>query len=88
MSIERTYYCEGPDCGGEGGLSGGYTSVHVVTSTPPPYLPDGIIEVREPDPSGGIVRHFCGWDCVMKFAANQPIPERIELYDPDDEEDR
>lgn len=80
MSIERTYYCEGPDCGGEGGLRGGHTSANVTSATPPPYLPGFFIQTRQTFP--GIPRethHFCGWGCLMKFAAAQPIPERIEV---------
>ena len=80
MAIERTYYCEGPDCGGEGGLSGGHTSCHVRTATPPPYLPPSFIEVREGNHDGTDEHHFCSWDCLMKFAAAQPIPEVIEWH--------
>lgn len=74
MAIERTYYCEGPDCGDkpEG------NPAHVTTATPPPHLPAGFIEARLRDPSGEAVHHFCSWPCVMKFAADQPVPERIE----------
>lgn len=30
-------------------------------------------------------RHFCSWDCVMKYAARFPPSERIELIPPDEE---
>jgi hypothetical protein len=29
--------------------------------------------------TGDGVRHFCSWDCCMKFAAQFPPPERIEV---------
>lgn len=68
MAVERAYYCDGPDCGdGQPG--------HARTALPWPHLPSGIIEVRDEDGA----RHFCGWDCLMKYAAAQPIPERIEM---------
>lgn len=70
MAIERTYYCDAADCG-EG------QPVHARTATPPPYLPVGIIEVRESSPGDEATLHFCGWDCLMKYAAAQPIPEVI-----------
>lgn len=78
MAIERTYYCEGPDCGGDGGLKGGATSVHARTSTPPPHLPSSFIEVRERESGVDYLHHFCGWDCLTKFAAAKPLPEIIE----------
>ena len=81
MSVQRTIYCDGPDCGGEGGLRGGHTSCHVSTASPPPYLPISFIEVRERHDMGDEIQHFCGWDCLMKYAAKQPIPERIEWDD-------
>ncbi len=72
MSVQRTIYCEGPDCN-DGSPS------HVSTASPPPYVPMGFIETRENDGTGGLAEHhFCGWSCAMKLAAAQPIPERIE----------
>lgn len=73
MSIDRTYYCEGPDCGDEG------APANATTATPPPYLPVGIIETRDASPAGQETHHFCSWPCLMKYAAAQPIPERIEV---------
>lgn len=64
MSIERTYFCEAPDC-----------EHHVRTASPPPYLPHGTIETREVDDQGDVAHHFCSWDCLMKYAAEQPVPE-------------
>lgn len=67
VSIDRTYYCDGPGC-----------ECHVQTATPPPYLPTPFLVVREPNPSGDSIRHFCSWDCLMKLAATFPVAERIE----------
>lgn len=67
MSVDRIYYCEGPDC-----------EAHAQTATPPPYLPISFIETRRRDPEGEEVHHFCGWDCLLKYAAAQPLPERID----------
>ena len=80
MSIERTYYCDGPDCGGEGGLHGGAMPRHAPTAVPPPHLPASFLEVRGDriglDPIESTA-HFCSWDCLMKFAAKQPMDETI-----------
>jgi len=76
MSIERTYYSDNPDCGDEE-----HGSVHATTATSPPHLPMGFIEVREVMPNEQVRHHFCGWGCLMMFAAKQPIPEVIEMDD-------
>jgi hypothetical protein len=76
MSIERIYYCEGPDCGDE---QEGGVSRHARTATPPPHLPVSFIETRERLNGEDYAHHFCSWDCLMKFAARQPIPEVIEM---------
>lgn len=68
MGIDRTFYCEGPDCG-DG------KPANVTTATPAPYLPEGVIETRQRSDSGDVVHYFCGWDCLMKFASTQPVPE-------------
>jgi hypothetical protein len=67
VTIERTYHCDGPDC-----------EVHARTPVAPPYLPAGFIGVSEGGPSPIPARHFCSWDCLMKYAARFPAPERIE----------
>jgi hypothetical protein len=77
VSIERTYYCDGPDCG-DG------RPCHVRTATPPPHLPPSFLEVRGDreglDQSEGTA-HFCSWDCLMRYAAARPQDERIEWDD-------
>jgi hypothetical protein len=67
--IGYAYTCDGPDC-----------EVHTSpVATPPPYLPYGFIETRLTLPGNDPeTRQFCSWECVMKYAANQPIPERID----------
>lgn len=75
MSIERTYHCDGPDC-----------ERHGSSVTPPPYIPWGFLEVRQSSGQGDQSRHFCGWDCVMKFAATFPAEEVIPLHPPTDPE--
>lgn len=83
MSIDRIYYCDGPDCGGEGGLKGGKSPVHCQTGTPPPHLPSGFMELRGGDRAEDA--HFCSWDCLMKFAAKHPADEVIPLLGEDED---
>lgn len=78
MSIERVYYCDGPDCGDQhtGGLP-----THAKTKHPPPHLPFGMLEVRELDEVGETVHHFCTWNCALKFAAKIEPPTIIPFED-------
>lgn len=63
MSVERTFYCDGPDC-----------ERHVkTTGTRPPMF---LTVTEHPDHES----HFCGWDCVLKYAATKP-PEEIVLVE-------
>lgn len=78
MSIERTYFCEAPECHG-GSFDGEKPPVHVSTASEPPYLPGSFIETRQQDNAGEEIHHFCSWDCCMKFAAIQPVEEVIEI---------
>lgn len=80
MAVERTYYCEGPTCDvprdapvkDEERLPAKGT-----TATPPPHLPISFIETRERLNGEDELHHFCSWDCVMQFAAKQPVAEMI-----------
>lgn len=84
MSIERTYWCEGPSCDiprDEPVADDDRKPAHATTATPPPHLPMGFIEVRQIDPAGEAVHHFCGWDCLMQFAAQVPLPTVISWDD-------
>jgi hypothetical protein len=83
MSIDRTYYCDGPDCGGDGGLKGGASSVHAQTATPPPHLPGGFLELRGDRTE---TAHFCSWDCLMKYAASHPADEVIPITEEDEQD--
>lgn len=70
MSIGYAYHCDGPDC-----------ETHIAPiATPPPYLPSPFMEVRYVEPDGQHAHHFCGWDCLMKYAAKQPLPEVFPLF--------
>jgi hypothetical protein len=76
MSVGRTIYCDGPGC----------APCHVYTDTPAPHLPGGFVAVREQgNAGGGIVHHFCGWGCLMKYAAKFPPEGRIDMGRPDNE---
>lgn len=68
MSIGRAFYCDGPDCEAHTGP----------IATPEPYLPYGFIETRQCHALGEDRNQFCSWGCLMKYAADQPIPEIIE----------
>ena len=65
MSIERIYYCDGPDC-----------ERHVRTASQRPEA--GFVFVTD---GGSATLHFCTWDCVLKFAATKPPTEVVALTD-------
>ena len=69
MSSERTFYCDGPDC-----------ERHVTTAERRPR--GGFIFVTE---TGTSALHFCGWDCILRYAGERPPEEVIEAGDPRDE---
>lgn len=76
MATERTYYCDGPP---DPGSDEDRCLTHATTASPPPHLPRGIIEVREVCDQPEEPLHFCGWTCLMKYAANQPEPTVIPV---------
>lgn len=76
MSVQRTIYCDNPTCADDK-PGDSTTPCNVSTATPAPYLPMGVIETRSRDNEGDDLHHFCSWDCVMKYAAKQPVPEII-----------
>ena len=63
MSIERVYYCDWREC-----------ECHVRTASNHP--PEPILTVAG-DADGS--HHFCGWDCLLKFAAEKPPEVSIPL---------
>ena len=65
VTIERTFYCDGPDC-----------ERHARTLARRPL--SGFILVTE---DGAATLHFCGWDCVLKYAAAKPPEEVVPLSD-------
>jgi hypothetical protein len=65
MSIERTFYCDGPEC-----------ERHVQTALSRPQA--GFIFVTTGDSA---TLHFCNWDCVLKYAGTKPPVEEIALSD-------
>ncbi len=66
MSIERIFYCDGPEC-----------ERHVQTAQSRPQA--GFVFVTE---GGSIATmHFCNWDCVLKYAATKPPVEVVSLAD-------
>lgn len=76
MSVERIYICDSPEQNPErpdyeaGQPCGG----NVRTATPPPYLPPGFLRVEWGSPNGNGEFYFCGWDCLVRYAATQEMP--------------
>jgi hypothetical protein len=62
MSLERIFYCDGPDC-----------DRHVQTRS---VLPPQFLTVNEDADHSS---HFCGWDCLLRFAADKPPEEIIPM---------
>ena len=73
MSEKATFYCDASDCEGHGGAWDGHRK------PPPGFLT--IIESGEDDRARP--RHFCSWDCVLKFAATIEPGELIPFHDED-----
>ena len=63
MATERVYHCDGPGC-----------ETHAKTAAKG-RAAMGFLTVSGDGPPN----HFCGWDCVMKFAAQFDPPEIIHL---------
>lgn len=62
MSIERVYICDWREC-----------ENHARTASD--SLPTAMIAVSEGDADRPL--HFCGWDCLLRFAAEKPPAEAI-----------
>jgi hypothetical protein len=67
MSIEQVYICDWREC-----------ENHARTASE--SLPTAMIAVAEGDADRP--HHFCGWDCLLKFAAEKPPEEEILLDEP------
>lgn len=66
MAVERTYYCDGPEC-----------DVSVRTAAHAPTAPLLVIIEYEAG-NATALRHFHSWDCVLRYAATQEPTESIE----------
>jgi hypothetical protein len=66
VTIERVFYCDGPDC-----------ERHVQTAGPRPMA--SFIFVTERGGGSTATLHFCNWDCVLKYAATKPPVEVIPI---------
>ena len=71
MALERTYHCDGPDC-----------ERHASTAAPPPHMPFHFLVILAEHANGRDELHFCGWDCVLRYAGAKE-PETI-IYPGDD----
>jgi hypothetical protein len=67
MAIERTFYCDGPEC-----------ERHVRTAADRPLAE--FIFITEGGFDNEL--HFCTWDCVLRYAAAKP-PEEVLVFDAD-----
>jgi hypothetical protein len=65
LSIERTFYCDAPDCEGHARTARLGAPFGMLTVT-------GIHDRTT---------HFCSWDCVLKYAAAQEPVETIPFHD-------
>jgi hypothetical protein len=69
MKLEGVIHCEGPDCDHR---------QHVgCPSMAMGRLPAGWLQVFEYGDQEPVTLAFCGWDCLMKRAAEVPPPEVI-----------
>jgi hypothetical protein len=82
MSIERTYYCDGPEnpqIPGDDPQPDGCPHNVTALVVDEAYLPGGVIEVRQHTQGATYVtNHFCSWDCLFRFAAAKHPVECIE----------
>lgn len=79
--IERTYYCDGPentDIPGDSPQPDGCPHNVKAMMLDLAYLPGGVIETRQ-YVQGSVyeTHHFCSWDCLLRFAAQQRPTEYI-----------
>lgn len=79
MASERTYYCDWENC--HGAKDDGGPTLNMTTASEPPHLPIGLLEVRTRLEGRDYFNHFCGWDCLMHFAAANPLGREWTLGD-------
>lgn len=85
MSIERIYYCDGPENadipGGEPQPDGCPAHVKAVI-VDDAYIAGGFIEVRRHVQGATYeTHHFCSWDCLLRYAAGQHPVEYIDAQE-------
>jgi hypothetical protein len=74
MAISRIYYCDAPVSADRPNPHGeNRCPTHARTAGS--GLPMGFLKVTG---FGGPL-HFCSWDCVLRYAAEQPPVERIDF---------
>jgi hypothetical protein len=85
VSVERTYYCDGPEnpnIPGDEAQPGGCPAHVKAAMIDSEYLPGGFIQVRSYVQGATYeVLHFCGWNCLLRYAAKFPPPEVITMDD-------
>lgn len=76
MAIERTYFCDGP-ANPDFPHPDGEDRCPTFARTAGEGLPTSFLKVA------GAERplHFCGWDCVLRYAATRPATEVVTLDD-------
>lgn len=82
MSIERTYFCDGPenaDIPGDDPQPDGCPHRVTAIVLDNRYIPGGVIEVRRHVQGATYeTNHFCSWDCLLRFAAKKRPTEYID----------
>jgi hypothetical protein len=74
MSVERIFYCDWSGCADDHPGEPDAPPVHIRTAATRPSPTSGFIFVTA---GFGRTLHFCGWNCLMKYAADQPQPTII-----------
>lgn len=81
MSIERTYHCDGPENPDipEDHEQDGRCPHHVTAKMiDGEYIPGGFFQVRSYVQGATYeTLHFCSWDCLLRYAAQQRPTEYI-----------
>jgi hypothetical protein len=70
VTVQRTFYCDGPECG-----DGTPLNIQTHGEQPPTFITTWENPGYAHEPR--IEKHFCCWDCCMKYAARFQPPEII-----------
>lgn len=81
VTIERAYYCDGPenrDIPGDAPQPDGCPHNVKAVLLDEKYIPGGMIRVSR-HVQGSLTEelHFCSWDCLLRYAATQELVEYI-----------